>query len=323
MSRALPGEWLPAAAAAAGAVVLFTVPWLLPLAGSVITFASPLPLLLAYGARGRRVGRKAMILAAAAALLLSLVAAPPGGGYYLLYFLVMAGTLGELWNWGLPIRYAIGSAAAAAMVSSVLTLLVGSLAYQVGPWQLWQAQWQSEMAMVMEMYRSMNLEPETLRQMEAGLKMAGRIILRLAPGILAAVSLFVAWLNLLAARRLSRRLGAEETGEPLNRYRTPERLVWLLILGGGIMALGDGWLFWLGANLVLVMGMLYFFQGLAVVDYWLRRKNAPALLRSAVYLMVALEFYVAALLAVTGLFDMWLNLRRLDQPKPSGSEDEK
>ncbi|MCF8044008.1 MAG: YybS family protein [Desulfarculaceae bacterium] len=321
MSRALPGEWLPAAAAAAGAVVLFTVPWMLPLAGSVITFASPLPLLLAYGARGKGTGRRSLILAAAAALLLSQVAGPPGGSYYLIYFLVMAGTLGEMWSLGLPEHWAVGTAAGTAMAASVLVLLVGSIVYEIGPWQLWKAQWQSEMTMVMEMYRSMDLEPETLRQLEQGLAMAGRIILRMAPGILAAVSLVVAWLNFLAARRISRRLGAGEIGVPMNLYRTPERLVWLLILGGGVMALGSGWLFWLGANVVLVMGVLYFFQGLAVVDFWLRRKNAPSLLRAALYLMVALEIYVAAILAVTGLFDMWLNLRRLGQAKPSGSEE--
>ena len=173
----------------------------------------------------------------------------------------------------------------------------------------------------MQMYRSMDLAPQTLRQLEEGLAMAGRIILRMAPGILAAVSLVVGWLNLLAARRIGRRLGSRETGLPMNLYRTPERLVWLLIVGGGLMALGDGWLFWLGANLVLVLGVLYFFQGLAVVDYWLRRKNAPSLLRAAVYLMVALEIYIAAVLAAVGLFDMWLNLRRLEQTKPSGSEE--
>ncbi|MCB2192625.1 MAG: YybS family protein [Deltaproteobacteria bacterium] len=321
MSRALPGKWLPAAAAAAGALVLFTVPWMLPLAGSVITFASPLPLLLAYGAGSRRVGRKALILAAIAALVLSQVAGPPGGSYYLIYFLVMAGALGELWTMGLPARWSVATAAALAMAASAVVLLAGSFAYDVGPWQLWKAQWQAEMSMVMQMYRSMDLEPETLRQLEEGLRAVGLVILKMAPGILAAVSLLVAWLNLLAARRISRRMGAEQTGSPMNLYRTPERLVWLLIAGGGLMALADGWLFWLGANLVLVMGVLYFFQGLAVVDFWLRRKNAPPLLRAAVYLMVALEIYVAAILAATGLFDMWLNLRRLGQAEPSGSEE--
>ncbi len=59
MSRVRPTDWLPAVAAAAGAMVLFTLPWLLPLAGSVITFASPLPLVLAYRTRalGRDAGR--------------------------------------------------------------------------------------------------------------------------------------------------------------------------------------------------------------------------------------------------------------------------
>jgi uncharacterized protein YybS (DUF2232 family) len=321
MSRALPGEWLPAAAAASVALVLFTVPWMLPLAGSAITFASPLPLALAYLARGKGTGRRALILAAVAALALSMAAGPPGGSYYLVYFLVMAAALGELGVMGLSPSWVVGSAAAAAMAASVLVLLAGSLAYEVGPWTLWKTQWQGEMAAMVQAYRTMDLEPETLRQLEEGLAAVGRVVLRLAPGILAAVSLVVAWLNFLAARRIGRRLNPQADGAPLNLYRTPERLVWLLIAGGGFMVLGGGWLFWLGANLVLVMGVLYFFQGLAVVDFWLRRKNAPTLLRAAVYLTVALEIYVAGLLAATGLFDMWLNLRRLGQAKPSGSEE--
>ena len=87
------------------------------------------------------------------------------------------------------------------------------------------------------------------------------------------------------------------------------------------MVLGDGWVFWGGANLVLVMGLLYFMQGLAVVDFWLRSKNAPVLLRWALYLLVALEFYLAALLAAVGLFDIWLNLRRRGLGRPSESEE--
>ena len=320
MSRARPGGWLPPLAAAGGAVALFTVPWLLPLAGSVITFASPLPLVLAYRARGAWAGRRALLLAAGITLLLLQVAAPPQGGYYLLYFLVMAMALGEAPNLGLPERWGVGAGAAGGMLAVLLLLVVASSLTGAPPWEMWRAQWRMEMAAVLDMYRNMDLAPATLKQIEDGMRLAGRVVLRLAPGILAAVSLLVAWLNLLAARRLAAHLGGLGPLEDLTRFRAPEHLVWVLIAGGGMMALGSGWLFWTGANLVLVMGMLYFFQGLAVVDFWLRAKNAPLLLRMALYLLVALEFFATALLAAVGLFDIWLNFRRRAISPPVSEE---
>jgi len=320
MNRARPMDWLPALAAAAGAVILFTVPWMLPLAGSVITFASPLPLVLAYRTRGPGVGRRALLVAAGATLLLLQMAAPPGGGYYLLYFLVMAGLLGELPCLGLPERWSIGAGAAGGVLAVFFLLGIAAMITGMGPWQLWSTQWRMEMAMVLDMYRSMDLDPVTLKQIEDGMHLAGRLVLRLAPGILTAVTLLAAWLNLLAARRLAARLGGMGPAEDLTLYRTPEPLVWVLIAGGGLMALGSGWVFWTGANLVLVMGLLYFLQGLAVIDFWLRGKNAPVLLRSGLYLLVILEFYVAVVLAALGLFDIWLNLRRRNVKQPPESE---
>ncbi|MCF8031445.1 MAG: YybS family protein [Desulfarculaceae bacterium] len=321
MGRARPVDWLPPLAAAAGAVALFAVPWFLPLAGSVITFASPLPLVLAYRTRGPWAGRRALLLAALITFGLLQLAAPPGGGYYLLYFLVMAAGLGELPCLGLPERWGVGAGAAGGMAAVLLLLVVASMLSGASPWQMWRAQWSLEMATVLDVYRAMDLDPDTLRQIEDGLRLAERIVLHLAPGILAGVSLMVAWLNMLGARRLAARLGGMGPAEDLTLYRTPEPLVYLIIAGGCLMVLGSGWVFWTGANLVLVMGLLYFLQGLAVTDFWLRAKNAPVLLRWALYLLVALEFYLAAILAAVGLFDIWLNLRRRKMNLPPESEE--
>ena len=231
-SRARPVDWLPPLAAAAGAVVLFAVPWFLPLAGSVITFASPLPLVLAYRVKGAWAGRRALFLAALITFVLLQVAAPPGGGYYLLYFLVMAAGLGELPSLGLPERWGIGGGAVGGMLAVLVLLAVASMISSVGPWHMWRAQWRMEMATVLDMYRGMDLAPAVLQQIEDGLRMAERIVLHLAPGILASVSLLVAWLNMLGARRLAVRWGGLGPSEDLTLFRVPEPLVWVLIGGG-------------------------------------------------------------------------------------------
>lgn len=112
--------------------------------------------------------------------------------------------------------------------------------------------------------------------------------------------------------------GAAETlptasgqGESLLAWRAPERLVWLLIAAGGLMILFDGFWFWAGANLLLVLSLVYFFQGLAVLAFWLGKKNAPRILRVGIYLLVAVEIFLALLVALVGLFDLWFNFRRL------------
>jgi len=83
------------------------------------------------------------------------------------------------------------------------------------------------------------------------------------------------------------------------------------------MVLGSGFWFWAGANTVLVLTVIYFFQGMAVLAYWLRVKKAPGLLRWVIYLMVALEMFMAVLVAAVGLFDMWFNFRRMDKQAPA------
>jgi len=100
-------------------------------------------------------------------------------------------------------------------------------------------------------------------------------------------------------------------GESLLAWRAPERLVWLLIAAGGLLILFDGFWFWAGANLLLVLSLVYFFQGLAVLAFWLGKKNAPRILRVGIYLLVAVEIFLALLVALVGLFDLWFNFRRL------------
>ncbi len=313
MSRGNPGRWLAPALAAGGAVLLFAAPLLIPFLGPVVTFFSPMPLGLLYQLKGPRAGRLGLILATLGAFLLTQLGDPLGGGYYLLYFLAMAAVMGEMICLGFPGQWPVGASAGAGMVAVGALLLIGAMISGQGPWTLWQTQWGYELAMVRELYQEAGLDEESLRQLNLALEQFGRLVFRLAPGILASASLLVAWLNFLIVRRLGRRVAAGASLGDLTLYRAPEKLVWPLIASAALMVIFSGWLFWLGANLILVLGVVYFFQGMAVVAYWLKKKNAPTLLKLAIYVLVAVEFFLAVLLAAVGLFDMWFNLRRLDK----------
>ncbi len=341
MGRTLADPRLAPVGGAAISVALFTAPWLLGPMGIMASVWSPLPVALVYRRQGAGRGRLALLLATAGALgLMSLAGGPASGLYYLFYGALALG-LGEAAVRGLSDDRGLALGAGAGLgVILALALAAGMLAGAApegegrtegqarpqlegtgpdqpssGTWEgAWQAYWQRELEAVEEIYRRSGLNPQQLAAVRQVLRQTVRVLLFLGPGVLAAGALLIAWANLLLLRRLER----ERTprGE-LITWRSPYPLVWLFIAGATGMVLGEGAWFWVGANLVLVLGVIYFFQGCAVLAYWLDKKGAPRLLRVGIYLLVALEFFLAVVIALAGLFDLWFNFRRLPEGRPA------
>ncbi len=182
----------------------------------------------------------------------------------------------------------------------------------------WEVQWRQELDMVVGSYQQMGLSAQEAAELKERLAATSRLLYRLAPGVLAAGALLLAWSSLLLARRLARRLAPERAAhlDDLTRFRVPEPLVWPLIAAGGLMALADGWPFWLGANILAVLVVLYFFQGLAIVLFWCEKKHLPRFVRLGFYLLLMVEVFLALPVAAVGLFDMWIDFRKLKAGAP-------
>ncbi|MBW2176623.1 MAG: DUF2232 domain-containing protein, partial [Deltaproteobacteria bacterium] len=59
----------------------------------------------------------------------------------------------------------------------------------------------------------------------------------------------------------------------------------------------------------------YFLQGIAVVSYYFEKKRFPRALRLFLYSLIALQQILLLLIIGLGLFDMWLNFRKLNSDK--------
>lgn len=307
---------MPALAAGAS-LLMFFGPWLIPVAGSLMSIWTPAPILALYRRRGPAAGRLALGLAVIGALVLGALYSAATGGLYFLYYAAVALVLGEApgRGWSEPRAVTAAGFVAAGLVGGLL--LGGSLSGGQDLAQAWDAQWRLELDSLLGGYQRLGLDAEQAREAQQGLIQVGRMLLRLAPGLMVAGSLLLAWANLVLARRSA--LGAGEPAEGqarLSLFTLPEHLVWVLILAGLAAWLGEDWWFWGAVNVLLVLGVAYFFQGLAVLVYWLEKKNAPRLLRLGVYALLAVEAFLAILLALAGLFDMWFNFRRLEKNPP-------
>jgi len=146
----------------------------------------------------------------------------------------------------------------------------------------------------------------------------------LMPGMIVNSILFVTWLNVVAAREiLFRSLPFPSLG-PLRRWRLPFGMVWAVIANAFLLIadrylIHSEWLSWVALNVFLVFGLVYTFQGLAIVVFYAVRWSLSPFLRFWLYglllLMILFEPFGLILVAF-GFFDSWFDFRRLT-PKPT------
>lgn len=143
-----------------------------------------------------------------------------------------------------------------------------------------------------------------------------RRLIELAPALGINMTLALASLNITFLRRWR----VEERPFPrwvdYSLWRLGEKWIWLPIGAGALYFLN---LYLLRSdplrvgllNLLLVVGAVYFFQGLAVVSFFFRKRFSP-LLRLFGYLLILLFVQmIGIVIVVLGLFDFWFDFRKL------------
>lgn len=151
-----------------------------------------------------------------------------------------------------------------------------------------------------------NEERETKRQFFENWAMA------LVPGGLVASTALALWIFLIFLRKSADNLGFGETYANLSRWRSPDVLVWMvvIVLSALVFRLEASKTFC--ANLLIVLGTVYLFQGLAVLVHSLQRTVVPPTVRLLCYVAAIIFFqYVALILIAVGFFDVWFDFRKL------------
>jgi len=133
---------------------------------------------------------------------------------------------------------------------------------------------------------------------------------RLLPGLVVTNTGLVAWLNVVLARQLDFLRTGQKPAPPLYHWALPEWLIFGVLGAGFLLFIPVKALRFISLNLLLVLGVLYFCQGLAVVAAWFNRLGLPRLLRAISYPVMFLNplFF---LIITLGVLDLWLDFRRL------------
>ncbi|HEB50500.1 MAG TPA: DUF2232 domain-containing protein [Desulfobulbus sp.] len=164
-----------------------------------------------------------------------------------------------------------------------------------------------------EIYKSnTDLPAEVLLDLDRVISELKLLVPRILPGVLACMVLMTVWMNMVAGNTLLLQRNPEKAPwAGYSGWRLPEQLVWLPIIALALTLIGQGRIRDAGICLLLVAGLVYFFQGLAVFIHLLERWKVPRYLRLVFYLLLIIQSYGLILLAVLGIADVWIDFRRM------------
>ncbi len=294
--------------------LMMVIAAVLPVVGFFCALLLPLALLFYRMKLGRA---NATIVLAATILIMG--GSFGGVSVDLLFFcgLMLIGfTLAECMEQNLSVEKTILYPAGAVIGVGLLGLAAYSHSLQIGPVTLVSEYVARNLAMTVALYEKVGMPDQEVHLIASSLDRIEYILVRIIPALVVSMTLLITWMNLLIARPILRRkeISVGDFGT-LNQWRSPETLVWgVIVCCLGILLAGKS-LRWLAANGMIVLVIVYFFQGIAIVSFYFERKRLPRLARVFLYTMIAMQQLFVLLIAGVGFFDVWLNFRRLGMEK--------
>ncbi|MCP3899034.1 MAG: DUF2232 domain-containing protein [Desulfobacteraceae bacterium] len=140
-----------------------------------------------------------------------------------------------------------------------------------------------------------------------------KIIIRILPSMLTVMLIFVTWLNILLIKKILKKDGVIMSWLGiLNHWKAPEYLIWFAILTVGSFFIPINIIKIMGLNIFIILMLIYFFQGIAIVSFFFERKNSPFFLRFFIYTLICIQQIFALLIIGLGVFDTWFDFRKLN-----------
>lgn len=140
------------------------------------------------------------------------------------------------------------------------------------------------------------------------------------PAILGIASTTISLLNVVAAKRVLKKLSFEiESLPPFHIWDLPWFFSWGYILGIAtelfIAKIPSIPLIVVGRNFYIFFGMLFAVQGFSVLSFYFQKSSKKVLIYAFLIMLVIFIPQVFQFLSWIGLFDIWFNYRKLPRPE--------
>ncbi len=159
------------------------------------------------------------------------------------------------------------------------------------------------------LYEKGGVTGEELELLKSSMAVASDLLKRLYPALITVMLILIAGCNLLLLKKTTANTSVTLNIGDFATFRNPDLLVWFLIACGFTLLLPLSLITTPALNILLIITLLYFFQGMAVVSALIKKYSVPALLRIFLYTMLIIQPYLLALVAGIGIFDLWVDFR--------------
>ncbi|WP_413576432.1 DUF2232 domain-containing protein [Bdellovibrio sp. HCB290] len=206
--------------------------------------------------------------------------------------------------------------------SGILSVLLGTGAASISLYGAFKVNGINTYAEVQKLVEQFT---EQIQKMNPAVKLDASVLMQQVPSAIAITLILALGVGLIFERRVFSwlNLPREKIASQLNllEYRLPDFFIWVAMtaflltmvsFGGKAIAI-------LAVNIVNVALVLYFFQGLAVLEVCLNSMRAGTFTRVLIYIILVGQLVLV--LSVIGLIDYWLDfrsrIRKLTAPKTS------
>ncbi len=289
-----------------GSFVLFAAYLAIPPLGIFSGMLAPFPAAynrLIYG----RVSSLIVILGSAAAISALL------GFFAGLLFLGMCAMTGffmpELLLRGFSGSRALFWTTAANLLIFFVGYIVYTSTYNSNVQQLISSEISGSLAQAIAIYEKAGVKGDELDFLKQSMATAAELLQRLYPALITAMLVFIAGFNLVLLKKSTAKSKVAIAIADFSSFRNHDLLVWIPILSGFLLLLPESLITTPVLNILLIAALLYFFQGMAVISALFTKHSVPSFVRILLYLLLVIQPYLLAVVACTGLFDLWIDFR--------------
>lgn len=299
------------------AILFALISTYLPVIGAFVNLLWPVPIVLL----GVRHGYKWSIMAVVASgLIIALIMHPLTAVSVVVGF----GLIGIALGYGLRRDFSptktlfIGSAA--SLVSKIAVLSISAAVMGFNPLNLQTEAMIKGLEQALDFYRNMGMNPEDLARMEATLKPMMELIKIILPAGFVLAAFVDTFLNFQVAKVVLTRLGHTiEPFPPFRRWNMPK----ITVYGLAVSLVAIYWgqtrqlelLYNAGMNLQVIITMLLFIQGMAVVYFLTDKYNLSRIVRGIILFLILSNGIIMQALIIGGAFDIIFDYRQLRAPK--------
>ncbi len=297
--------------AAVTTAAMFLAGALIPVAGGVVMLFAPTPVLTYVVGYPRPRWRTVAVLGLATAII-GLTAGPMAAVAYALSIALATALICQMVERRYPFELIVLCTTGAVVVAGTLL----AFAIEGSPQVLAQSMHNDLLAALVrgeKFYKTLGIEAAIAPDTRATIVDSA---LRLSPALAAITIAFGVLINLGVFWRITGR--QQRVGYPLFgdlvRWSTPEWLIWGLLVAGFGLFIPVAPLGTIALDCFVCVVAVYFCQGLAVMAFYFKVLAMPPLARGLIYFVTVVQPVLAALVCAVGVFDLWIDFRRLKPP---------